>query len=68
MNIQINGEERQVSPGLTVSQLLAELGMDPQRPGTAVAVDGEVIFRQDWKEKVLAPGARVEIVRAVAGG
>lgn len=68
MNIQINGEERQVSPGLTVYQLLAELGMDPQRPGTAVAVEGEVIFRQDWKEKVLAPGTRVEIVRAVAGG
>lgn len=68
MSIYLNGEERQISPGLTVYQLLAELGMDPQRPGTAVAVDGEVVFRQDWKDKVLAPGSQVEIVRAVAGG
>ncbi len=68
MKISINGAERQVNPELTVYQLLSELGMDPQRRGIAVAVDGEVVFRQHWQERVLQPGSQVEIVRAVAGG
>jgi thiamine biosynthesis protein ThiS len=34
----------------------------------AVAVDGEVVPRSTWSERMIGPGDRVEIVHGVAGG
>jgi len=68
MKIEVNGEEREIAPDLTIRQLLMELGIDPETRGMAVALDREVVFRQDWGEQELKEGSAVEIVRAVAGG
>jgi sulfur carrier protein len=68
VKVQVNGEDREVDPGLTVYRLLAGLGLDPELRGIAVALDGEVVFRRHWQELELQSGSRVEIVRAVAGG
>lgn len=67
MNYLINGEARE-SAAATISQLLElELEGAPQR-GIAVAVNGEVVPRSRWDAAPLAPGDRVEIVRALPGG
>lgn len=63
----VNGEPRHYTR-LTIAELLQEMGIDPQRPGIAVAVNDTVVPRSEWSEMVLQPGDRVEIVRAVAGG
>ena len=68
MRIRINGEAQEVPDGTSLHQLLARLGMDPEQRGIAAALDGEVVFRKDWRETPLKPESRVEIVRAVAGG
>ncbi|QBI18160.1 sulfur carrier protein ThiS [Egibacter rhizosphaerae] len=66
--IHVNGEPRTVTEGATVADLVTELGQDPERPGVAVAVDGEVVPRGQWTEAALVEGAQVEVVGAAQGG
>ena len=68
MNIKVNGETKEVSPGLTLHQLLSDLEIDPSRPGIAVAIDQEVIPRTQWEEVKIQPDSEIEIIRAAQGG
>jgi sulfur carrier protein len=62
----INGELRDLPDELTVSSLLAHLGM-PQR-GIAVARNECVVRRGDYDADRLQDGDRIEIIKAAAGG
>ena len=64
--IHVNGEASQLTPGITVAELLRELEA-PER-GVAVALDGEVVRRGDWAGTPIADGTKVEVVVAVQGG
>jgi sulfur carrier protein len=62
----VNGGERLVPVGTTVTGLLAELAVG-LRP-VLVERNGEALFPRDFPATVLGDGDRVEIVRMVAGG
>jgi thiamine biosynthesis protein ThiS len=66
MKLQINGEEREFPSPLSVSSLLDQLGMKPDR--VAVELNGEIVARDQWAETALAKGDRIEIVHFVGGG
>ncbi|RME22341.1 MAG: sulfur carrier protein ThiS [Deltaproteobacteria bacterium] len=66
MDIEVNGEPRQVPAGTSVGGLLASLGLS--RDGVAVAVDQDVVPRSAHPSRVLRAGERVEIIIAVGGG
>ena len=68
MMIVLNGEPREAPTGTTVAELIAAAGIEPERRGIAVAVDGEVVPRSEWETALLADGARIEVLQAVAGG
>jgi sulfur carrier protein len=51
-----------------VSELLAEVGLSPERPGIAVALDGSLVPRGAWSGTRLAEGQAVEIITAAQGG
>ena len=68
MNIKVNGDPKEVSPGLTLHQLLLDLEINPSRPGIAVAIDQEVILRTQWEATEIQPESEVEIIRAAQGG
>lgn len=63
--ITVNGEPREVVPGLTVAGLLAGLAL---RGRLAVEVNGAIVPRSRHAEHALAPGDVVEIVKAIGGG
>ena len=64
----LNGAERAVREAATVADVAALVGVTPAEAGTAVAVDGRVVPRRAWNATVVGEGARVEVVRAAAGG
>ncbi|MCR3720767.1 MULTISPECIES: sulfur carrier protein ThiS [Prauserella salsuginis group] len=66
MNIQVNGEARELPDGSTVAGVLAALDVPEQ--GVAVAVDGVVVRRAEWPRTAVGDGAHVEILTAVQGG
>lgn len=65
MQIYINGEKREVI-GFNLSEILTALGMS--RPGIAVAVNDEVVHREDWKQRTLKEKDSVLIITATQGG
>jgi len=65
--IFLNGEPRE-REGATISELLADLGVEPAGRGVAVAVDGEVVPRAEWPDRRINDGERVEALSAMQGG
>jgi len=66
MNIQVNGQGREIAAGSTVANLLGELGVT--QPHVAVEVNLEVVPRAEHRETILNDGDRVEVVTLVGGG
>ncbi len=66
MQIQINGQPKQLEQPLTVSELLNTLELTPQR--VAVEVNENLVKRACFDQTSLADGDRVEIVTLVGGG
>ncbi|MBZ5504261.1 MAG: sulfur carrier protein ThiS [Acidobacteriia bacterium] len=66
MQLQINGEDREFSNGLTVAALVAQLGMKQDR--VAVELNLEIVPRAHWKTTVLKEGDKLEVVHFVGGG
>lgn len=67
-SVVVNGEPRSVDGETTVADLVRALGRDPDRPGTAIARNGEVIVRRSWSDTRLHDGDTIEVVTAVGGG
>ena len=64
--ITVNGEDRGVKAGASVSDLLRELGLDSER--VAIERNREILPRPRWAETRLEAGDRYEIVQFVGGG
>lgn len=64
--IYVNGSEQ--PDAATVAALLERLGLGEGARGVAVALDGAVVPRSEWRSAPLAPGVRVEVVGAIQGG
>ncbi len=67
MNVAVNGRSRELDAGVSVADLLAELGLATPT-GIAVAVNARVVTRSAFATHTLRDGDEVEIIRAVAGG
>src|SRR2546425_1135232 len=66
MTIMVNGRPMDVTDGVSVEALLAQLGV--KREYTAVALNREVMPKSRYAETILKQGDRVEIVRPMGGG
>ena len=66
LSIKINGESRRVSAGVSIAQMLAELGLDPER--VAVERNLEIVPRATLSEVQVKDGDVFEIVHFVGGG
>jgi sulfur carrier protein len=66
LNIVVNGTPRQVLPGTTIAELLAELQMTANH--VAVEVNLELVPRAKHAQHALGEADRLEIVSLVGGG
>lgn len=66
MKLRINGEARDFGPPLTLTGLVEQLGMKPDR--VAVELNHNIVPREQWPQISLAEGDRLEIVHFVGGG
>ncbi len=64
--ITVNGEPRQVAPGMTLAALAAELGLTPEK--VAVERNLEVVPRSTLGQVRIEAGDALEIVHFVGGG
>ncbi|TFD13327.1 sulfur carrier protein ThiS [Cryobacterium sp. TMT1-2-2] len=78
VTIAVNGQQRSVQPGSTVTDLVAEItdraiatdghAVDGSRVGVAVARNAAVVSRSLWWSTAVTAGDEIEIVTAVQGG
>ncbi|RMH38098.1 MAG: sulfur carrier protein ThiS [Nitrospirae bacterium] len=66
MKIQVNGQPRIVSDGVTVAGLLRELNIPNER--VAVEVNLSIVEQSDYDRRHLREGDRVEILSFIGGG
>ena len=66
MQIELNGQPRELADGTTVASLLGELELDVR--GLAVERNRELVPRAEHARAVLAEGDCVEVVTLVGGG
>lgn len=66
MEIQVNGEARQVPAGTSIAALLEELSLTGRR--IAVEVNQDIVPRSRHVGFRLNEGDRVEIIHAIGGG
>jgi sulfur carrier protein len=66
VKVRVNGEQRELSEGSCVLDVLNALG--GSHSGVAVALNGTVVPRASWEQTRLVEGAVVEVLTAVQGG
>ena len=66
MQIQVNGEQQEVSDGLSLSELITNLNLRSDQ--IAIELNHEVMRRAAWAATILQPRDRIEIVHFVGGG
>ncbi|MFG1373361.1 sulfur carrier protein ThiS [Xanthobacter oligotrophicus] len=67
LTLKVNGTPED-HKAATVADLLRAKGLDPERKGIAVAVNGAVVPRRTWADAALSAGDAVEIIEAKQGG
>ena len=66
IEIQINGEPRTVTAGLSLAGLLHQLKIAPEQ--VAIERNRQIVRKEAWETTGLQSGDKLEIVQFVGGG
>ena len=66
LEIRVNGEPRRCAAGLTLVQVLENLGYRP--PLVVVEFNGDILPRQRWSAQTVVESDVLEVVTIVGGG
>ena len=67
MQVRINGKDTEIQESVSIVDYLTSIGFDKQ-VSIAVAINGEIIPKEEYGEIHLKNGDSVEDVRAIGGG
>ncbi|MGR5066650.1 sulfur carrier protein ThiS [Photobacterium sp. DNB22_13_2] len=66
IQVQVNDKPVEVPAGQSLNALLIQLDMPLQ--ATAVALNEDIVARNEWETTVLSTGDRIALFQAIAGG
>lgn len=66
MNILINGETKEISGELNLSELLRRFSLPQER--IAIELNKEVVRKKDWENIKISDGDKLEVIHFVGGG
>ena len=66
MKVFVNGDEKDLSDGISLMELIEQLDLPAAR--IAIELNREVVRRSDWGSTMLKDEDRIEIVHFVGGG
>ncbi len=66
IQVQVNGKEREVQPGLSVHELVESFDLDPLL--IVVELNRKILSRDQFKDVQISEGDAVELVHFVGGG
>jgi thiamine biosynthesis protein ThiS len=66
IRVQVNGEDREIEAGLSVTALLAQLGLHPRM--VVVEHNRQILDRSAYEATEIRAGDNLELVHFVGGG
>ena len=66
IRVELNGESRSLSSGLTVARLVEQLGRDSRT--VAIEYNGHILARSEYSTTEIVEGDCLEVVHFVQGG
>ena len=66
MKVLINGETKELTNELNLSELLQHFSLPQQR--IAIELNKKVVRKKDWKNIKVAEGDKLEVIHFVGGG
>lgn len=66
MRVTLNGKPKEVRKGITLAEILKDLGILPER--VACEVNLNVIRRMDYEKTKISAGDKIEVVQVIGGG
>lgn len=66
MNIKLNDQLYEVEDGISLATFIESAGLKPQ--GIAVAINYEVVPKDEWTDTILSDKMELMLIRAVSGG
>ena len=67
MEVIINGNATEIHQSMSIVDYLTSIGFD-KKVSIAVAINGEIIPKEEYSETQLKTGDSMEVVRAIGGG
>ena len=67
MEVRINGKETEVHQSMSIVDYLTSIGFD-KKVSIAVAINGEIIPKEEYSETKLKNVDSMEVERAIGGG
>ena len=67
MEVIINGKATEIHQSMSIVDYLTSIGFD-KKVSIAVAINGEIIPKEEYSETQLKNGDSMEVVRAIGGG
>lgn len=67
MKVSINSKEYELPDNSTIDQALKSIDFSDVN-GTAVAINGEVVSRDQWDTKIIEKNDKILVIRATQGG
>ncbi len=68
MKVIVNGETKDLDMGTTLRDVLALVGRTGADRGVAIAVNGEVVPRDEWDARDVSAEDHIEVLSAIGGG
>ena len=65
-SIFVNGKEFIVEKNITLIKLIKDLNLE--KKSFAIAVNSEVVKKENYKRFIIIPDSKIEIISAVGGG
>jgi len=66
IQVRLNGKDREVADGLSVTELLRSLDLEPER--IVVELNRAILERASYAETPVSEGDQIELVHFVGGG
>tara|TARA_B100001765_G_C19248296_1_gene225630 strand:- start:93 stop:296 length:204 start_codon:yes stop_codon:yes gene_type:complete len=67
MEVIINGKATEIHQSMSIVDYLTSIGFE-KKVSIAVAINGEIIPKEEYSETQLKTGDSMEVVRAIGGG
>jgi sulfur carrier protein len=66
MNVTVNGEVKNVDPGVSLADYLRQLAINLET--VVVECDGGILQRDEYEGHILKEGMELELIRFIGGG